>query len=121
VRGKYVKTNIWGHKAADHLLVADSQVYYLNIGPGITNFPELTLTFQGYSGAPFAPKDIVWPLPAPATDFVIDGSRHLKGGYQRSKIIGLKGINGLFCDGHAETISVHDAWLAIMYPNQRHP
>jgi prepilin-type N-terminal cleavage/methylation domain-containing protein/prepilin-type processing-associated H-X9-DG protein len=48
--------------------------------------------------------------------FYVDGARHLKMGTAKAASYGSPGLNALFCDGHADTISVRDAWNAIHNP-----
>jgi prepilin-type processing-associated H-X9-DG protein len=49
----------------------------------------------------------------------VDGSRHAKSGIAKQQTARGKYLNMLFCDGHAATVSVSDAWNAIHNPGER--
>lgn len=117
VFGNYHKTNIWGKKAADHLLLADSNTYYLQIPVDKMAAQTMspTIQFFGYTGTTVvAAAGPVW-APPPET-FFIDGTRHLRTGTKRDKAISLRGINALFADGHAAAVSVQEAYNAMLFP-----
>ncbi|HEV2295888.1 MAG TPA: prepilin-type N-terminal cleavage/methylation domain-containing protein [Tepidisphaeraceae bacterium] len=97
--GKYPKAG-FGKRAADRGLLADSVTHI--IGTPAT-FSRATTTFQPFS------------LPA-AGHFMVDGTRHLKPGSDRKAALDRKGLNMLFCDGHAAQVSVTEAWNAIHNP-----
>ena len=115
IHGSYHKSSTWGKKGSDRLLLADSQVYYVNAAVALV-FPT-NVVFQGYSGSPVPSAQMQWPPdPTSPNHLIIDGGRHLKPGVARDKMIGLRGTNVLFCDGHAGTLSVREAWQAILWP-----
>jgi len=127
VYGTYAKTSTWGKQSgggANHLLVADSMTYFVQAPVGSGAAASSGWKFFGYNDTTPG-NNLTIPTPcAPtydltnANNFYIDGTRHLKPGVKRLQAVGLKGINALFCDGHAETISAKDAWNAIVCPGK---
>jgi prepilin-type N-terminal cleavage/methylation domain-containing protein/prepilin-type processing-associated H-X9-DG protein len=126
VYGGYQKTSIWGKKSSDKLLLADSQVYWTGYA-GIDKLPPLgtgipgNLDFQGYPGAalPANLLPLTYSVILTSKVFMIDAGRHLKPGVAKDKMYKMNGINALFADGHASTITVPEAWYAIYYPGLR--
>jgi prepilin-type processing-associated H-X9-DG protein len=51
--------------------------------------------------------------------FYVDGARHLKAGTTKAQSYKDKGLNMLFCDGHATSVSVREAWDAIHNPGSQ--
>ena len=113
--GSYIRTNVWGRKGADRLLVADSQVYYI-LAPNTASLANTI--FQGYFNPPPADTAPAHPtfVDLNGSRFVIDGCRHLKNGSAKATALNVKGVNALFCDGHAVTVSVQEAYSAIKNP-----
>jgi prepilin-type processing-associated H-X9-DG protein len=132
VVGSYFHTNVWGRKAADHILVADSPYYFIapafalatqNVNDPSSSF-FANMKFFGYSDTANPPTsgsiaDPVVPVLALPTDTWIDGGRHLKPGQKQRTLLGQKGLNALFCDGHAATVSVREAWNGMMGSGQK--
>jgi len=102
--GTWTKYTVWGKKGADRLLVADSDVEFIYATP---TFSRASVLFQPYDPANFG-----------APNFWVDGSRHLKPGAKKKVALSSKGINVLFVDGHAGSLSVPEAWNAIQNPGQ---
>jgi hypothetical protein len=48
----------------------------------------------------------------------VDASRHGKRGLSKKESYTAPCINVLFCDGHAESMGVKDAWNSIYYPGR---
>ena len=48
--------------------------------------------------------------------FYVDGARHAKKGATKGETYNRPALNALFCDGHAETVSVRQAWNAVHNP-----
>jgi prepilin-type processing-associated H-X9-DG protein len=57
-------------------------------------------------------------VPGPAGAFYVDASRHARPGVTKRETYTRPTINMLYCDGHAETVSVREAWNAINNPGQ---
>ena len=120
VFGAYHKSTQWGKKSADRLLLADSQVYYI-LAP--LTFNRSTTTWQGYSqpsNLRYQPASQI-NFFANTTNFVIDGGRHLRQGTKRDAHLGNRGLNVLFADFHATTVSIPEAWAAVMNPGTTPP
>ena len=100
--GTWTKYTVWGKKGADRLLVCDSEIEFIYTPP---TFQKSTVLFQPYDPANFG-----------TPNFWVDGARHLKPGAKKSVAMNSKGINALFCDGHATAVSVPEAWNAISNP-----
>lgn len=103
--GSYVKANVWQHHAAERGLVADSITHII----GLSNQPfSLSKTaFQPYDAIAY-----------PTYYIFIDAARHLKPGTSKAEAVKRKGLNMLFCDGHATPVSPAEAQNAIRNPGQ---
>jgi prepilin-type N-terminal cleavage/methylation domain-containing protein/prepilin-type processing-associated H-X9-DG protein len=104
--GRYVKSNVWQRKGSDRGLVADSISHII----GLSDYPfSMSQTqFQPYN-----------PIAYPTYRIFIDGARHLKPGTSKSQANVKRGINMLFCDGHAAPVTPAEAQNAIRSPGQR--
>jgi prepilin-type N-terminal cleavage/methylation domain-containing protein/prepilin-type processing-associated H-X9-DG protein len=101
-KGTWTKYTVWGKRGAERMLVCDSDIEFIYTPP---TFSRATVLFQPYDAANFG-----------APNFWVDGARHLKPGTKKSVAMNAKGINTLFCDGHAASLSVPEAWNAISNP-----
>lgn len=100
--GQYVKASQWKKHASARGYIADSITHIIGVGTVPTaRFSRSTTTFQPFSVA---------------GQFYVDGSRHLKPGAKRQECVDGKGLNMLFCDGHAQPVSVVEAFIAIVNP-----
>jgi prepilin-type N-terminal cleavage/methylation domain-containing protein/prepilin-type processing-associated H-X9-DG protein len=99
VQGKWVKQSVWGIKAAERGLV----------GCATVEFVRIPITFARLT-TPFSPYDNAFP----ALNF--DSTRHLKPGTIRATAMKSKGLNLVYCDGHAESVSIIEAWMACRDP-----
>jgi prepilin-type N-terminal cleavage/methylation domain-containing protein/prepilin-type processing-associated H-X9-DG protein len=109
--GIYVKASVWGRRGAERGLIADSDasiIYTLyTFRRSQTDFqpflrPE-TFFFDGYSA------------------FTVDALRHARpprnlSAATRRASVKIAGMNLLYCDGHAATVNVMQAWNAIHNP-----
>jgi prepilin-type processing-associated H-X9-DG protein len=91
--GQYMKQVKWT-RPAERGLIADSQTHILQAPAwaSITNWQPFQL-----SGG---------------TVFYVDSTRHLRPSTKKEATLGSKGINMLFCDGHAKPVNVKEAWNA---------
>lgn len=97
-RGQYIRQNNWT-KSAQRALILDS----------ITHVVSTPMTFD--SGGRWFPFD-----PVVFGAFYVDGARHGKKGITKMESYKRPALNVLYCDGHAETVSVREAWNAIHNP-----
>lgn len=104
-RGKYIKADRWT-KPDRRGLVADSITHILG-----------TPTTFGPNGLWF-PYDYHFMSSGsiPAGTFYVDAGRHGPRNLSKERSYRTKSINMLFCDGHASTESVREAYLAITNP-----
>jgi prepilin-type N-terminal cleavage/methylation domain-containing protein/prepilin-type processing-associated H-X9-DG protein len=102
--GTWWKYTVWGKQASDRLLVADSSVEFIYT---TASFSRAAIKFQPYDPADFLPDN-----------FWVDGARHLKPGSSKKVALSSKGMNALFVDGHAASVSVPEAWNAIYNPGR---
>jgi prepilin-type N-terminal cleavage/methylation domain-containing protein/prepilin-type processing-associated H-X9-DG protein len=103
--GRYTKQVEWT-KPSERGLLADSITHVLRIQPTFSPASKM-MPFEYGPGAPGnAPLDVN----------CLDATRHLKPGTTKAGAWNQKGLNMLFCDGHAEPVSVKDAWNAIHNP-----
>jgi prepilin-type N-terminal cleavage/methylation domain-containing protein/prepilin-type processing-associated H-X9-DG protein len=114
INGKTARSEVWGKNGSDRLLLADGSQDYINV-PRATR-PDET------PGGTFDPAvQSWWPFSTASssvTDFWVDGARHAKPGVSKDQTYRGKYMNGLFADGHADTISVREAYHAIMTPGR---
>ena len=97
-RGQYIRQNNWT-KASERALVMDSITHVVST-PLIMNSTSKWFPFD----------------PVAFGAFYVDGARHGKRGITKKESYTRPALNVLFCDGHAETVSVRQAWNAIVNP-----
>jgi prepilin-type N-terminal cleavage/methylation domain-containing protein/prepilin-type processing-associated H-X9-DG protein len=120
--GRYFRAIEWS-KASDRLLIADGLGHFIQMSPVVRSNPT----------APnlFTPSSINWwPFPdasgastvAPPANwdnyvhFWVDGARHAPPNATKQATWNRPYMNALFCDGHAQPVSVRQAWQAIVNP-----
>ena len=110
--GRYFKVNQWT-KASDRLLITEGFAYFIQMSPGAR------------VGTSFTPASMPWwpfqdtvPLANWETScyFWVDGARHAPPNVKQQTTYNARYMNALFCDGHAQTVSVKEAWQAICNP-----
>ena len=101
----YIKQSVWGRKGADRLLVADSVWDIIGMGPD-----------QFTDAHKIQPYDK--PPPPYTNDYFTVEVRHLTPGTSKASAMKSTGLNALFCDGHAASISPRTAWNAIRNPGK---
>jgi prepilin-type N-terminal cleavage/methylation domain-containing protein/prepilin-type processing-associated H-X9-DG protein len=100
----YIKQSTWGRKGSDRLLIADSVWDIIAVGAAKW---DATTQFQPYDKPAFV-----------TTPYITVETRHLKQGTRKEAAMKTAGVNALFCDGHAATITPKDAWNAIKNPGR---
>jgi prepilin-type processing-associated H-X9-DG protein len=112
--GRYIKAQEWQrpHGGSDRLV----------IGEGLIHFLELSVWARGS----FDPKIHKW-YPFEGTGLQanwqtahlkVDGARHAPSSVTKMQSYTNPYMNGLFCDGHAQPISVKECWNAIANPGE---
>jgi prepilin-type N-terminal cleavage/methylation domain-containing protein/prepilin-type processing-associated H-X9-DG protein len=102
--GAYYRLTQWV-KPAEHGIIADSIWHVIEWNGGDVPIDRSKHTWGPYETS---------PLP----NFLIDGRRHLKPSITKIQSFDQKGINMLYCDGHVETVSVREAFEAIIHPGE---
>ena len=106
VAGRYIPAAKWRVKGSQRALVADSITHILEV-------PDV-----------FSVSGSLWqPFDSGTGGYIlggvnVDGSRHAKSGTKKPATARGKFVNMLFCDGHAATVSVTEAWNAIHNPGE---
>lgn len=110
--GKYFRVNQWT-KASDRLLITEGFAYFIQMSPAAR------------VGSTFTPPSMPWwpfqdtvPLANWETScyFWVDGARHAPPAVKQHTTYNQRYMNALFCDGHAQVVSVKEAWQAICDP-----
>ena len=102
--GRYLRQVQWT-RPSQRALLADSNYHIIN-----------TPAAMSRSAGMWSPYDPI--VAGPAGSFYVDSSRHGRPGITKRESFDRKTINTLFCDGHAETLSIREAWNAINNPGQ---
>lgn len=111
-KGKFYKMEQWGRHSQEKGLLADSNSYEILVSQTWTKSdednPATTIGTQ--------PKvmGLDFPMTAPsfASWITVDATRHLAPTADKKKAIKSRGVNMLFVDGHASTVSPREAWIA---------
>lgn len=106
-RGRYTKQTEW-LQPAERGLIADSITHVLGTPATFgVNSPMMPFDYSANSTGSI-----------PTGTFYVDAIRHLKPNTKKEVAYKTPGVNMLFCDGHATTVSVKDAWNAIHNPGK---
>jgi prepilin-type N-terminal cleavage/methylation domain-containing protein/prepilin-type processing-associated H-X9-DG protein len=109
VRRGYHKENVWTRKpSADRLLIADSQLDTIEVGPNIFSS----------AGIKFTPFDGPWANIAGDAGRIGVDARHGRPRNPKRAAIDGRALNALFCDGHVTGVSVREAHNAIRNPGK---
>jgi prepilin-type N-terminal cleavage/methylation domain-containing protein/prepilin-type processing-associated H-X9-DG protein len=113
----YFKQGYWARRGSDRLIVADSQQDIIALPSSVALASPASYTgWAGFNNGttkwwPYAPATLA------ATDFGVD-ARHQKPGLAQKGSLGIKSVNGLFADGHAQSVNVREAFNGIRNPGQ---
>ena len=117
-QGRYARVTQYT-RASSRGLIADSTFHVISVAaPFPTVKPDGSMnTTATY---PLSISKSTWqPYTGNASPtFAVDGARHLKPGTPKAQTATQKGLNMLFCDGHAESVSVTEAWNAVVSPGK---
>lgn len=115
-KGRFYKMEQWARRGQDKGLLADSNGYEIvaSTSNGWKRSDE-----QGSTPlVSTQPENMGMKYPlvggSPTVGFVsVDATRHLAPTGSKAKVIKQKGVNMLFVDGHASTVSPREAWNAV--------
>jgi len=110
-RGKYIKADRWT-KPDRRGLVADSITHILGTPAPGTFGPPPTGKWFPYD------YNFMTTGAIPAGTFYVDAGRHGRRTMSKEQSWRANCINMLFCDGHAQTVSVREAYIAIAHPGE---
>jgi prepilin-type processing-associated H-X9-DG protein len=102
VKGTFVKQSVWGKKGSDRGVISCAT----------TEIIQVPATFSR-STAKYSPFDTAWGT------VYSDSTRHLKPGTSKKAAQDQQGLNMLFADGHAEPVSIVEAWQSFRDPGGR--
>jgi prepilin-type processing-associated H-X9-DG protein len=111
--GTYLKASIWGRKGSQRGLICDSDASIIFT---LYTFRRSTINYQ-----PFLTPEIFAQGWDPHSHFTVNSLRHTKPPSDlkpltRRRYLNVAGMNMLFCDGHAEPVTLAQAWNSIHNP-----
>jgi prepilin-type processing-associated H-X9-DG protein len=125
IPGRYFKATEW-RQASDRLLLDEGLCYYISMSDKVRPPHNTDIDWSQYDWWPFKSstrRGEGTTALGPGIDewennchFWIDGSRHAPPGTTKQQTYNRPFCNALFCDGHAQPVSVKQAWQAICYP-----
>lgn len=114
-RGQFLKMEQWARKGQDKALLADGNGYMLfasttwklsDESNGTTLMQPLSMGLDAVYGS--SPTGL-------SNNYIgVDSIRHISATSNKTKVIKSRGINMLFVDGHASTVSPREAWIACL-------
>jgi prepilin-type processing-associated H-X9-DG protein len=101
-KGSYIKDTVWGRRGGERGVIGCSSNHVV------------------VAAESFSRSTSEW-LPFPQTDLskprlLFDSTRHLRSGTSKAASARQKGLNMLFADGHAQPVTIVEAWTAIRWP-----
>jgi prepilin-type N-terminal cleavage/methylation domain-containing protein/prepilin-type processing-associated H-X9-DG protein len=114
--GRYYKAVEW-KKASDRLLLDEGLSYFIQMSPAVR--PPNVINPAVHNWWPFnntTRLDATTNEWENNTHFWIDGARHAPPNATKQQTYNRRLMNALFCDGHAQPVSVREAWQAICNP-----
>jgi prepilin-type N-terminal cleavage/methylation domain-containing protein/prepilin-type processing-associated H-X9-DG protein len=116
--GRYYKATEW-RKASERLLMDEGMAYFIQMSPGarVASYTPKSMPWWPFKNETTG-ANTVSPIANWETQcyFWIDGARHARPGVTQRQSWNSKVTNILYCDGHAATVSVKEAWQAIVNP-----
>ena len=102
VNGTFVKQSVWGKKGSDRGVIRCATTEIIQVPASFSR-----------STAKYSPFDTAWGT------VYSDSTRHLKPGTTKKAAPDQQGLNMLFADGHAEPVSIVEAWQSFRNPGGR--
>ena len=106
-----------GHGGAHRVLIAEGLIHFIELSPRAARVPRCSTrprrTTSGTRSTTPA-YEANWQQ----AHFKIDGGRHGKPDITKQTSYNKPVTNALFCDGHAETVSVRQSWNGIVVPGE---
>jgi prepilin-type N-terminal cleavage/methylation domain-containing protein/prepilin-type processing-associated H-X9-DG protein len=108
VDGQFFKMETWGKRGAERALIADCNTYDLFGGSTWNKIDE-----DGSNPAAKCDPFLKVQADLSGSFINVDGLRHMAPTASKKKILTAKGVNMLFCDGHAAPVTPAEAWIAV--------
>jgi prepilin-type N-terminal cleavage/methylation domain-containing protein/prepilin-type processing-associated H-X9-DG protein len=111
--GKYYRVNQWT-KGSDHVLITEGFAYFIQMSPDArvgSKFKPASMPWWPY-GKSMGPPISNWENQC---YFWVDGSRHRPSASQ-AESYNKPCMNALYCDGHAQAVSVKECWQGVCNP-----
>lgn len=105
--GAFLKMEQWGKRGAEKGLLADSNNFDM--------LPAATWVRSATVGTASTNRrcEPFMTFPVAGNSYInVDGARHMSQGSSPAKIMNSRGLNMLFADGHAASVSPQEAWIA---------
>jgi len=115
VSGNFYKLEQWGRHSQDKGILADANGYDIVCSTNWNKSSERTTVDK--TTPPFVQPEVfgmVYPAAAaPGSEYIsVDASRHIAPTADKKKALNGNGVNMLFVDGHAQSITPRQAWIA---------
>jgi prepilin-type N-terminal cleavage/methylation domain-containing protein/prepilin-type processing-associated H-X9-DG protein len=110
--GTWYKMEVWGRRSQDRALLADSNGFDLIMSQSWPKSSETTTPPTVLT----QPLSMGMDYPHPSTlnppYIAVDAMRHVAASSNKGKILKQRGVNMLFVDGHAASVTPREAWIA---------
>jgi prepilin-type N-terminal cleavage/methylation domain-containing protein/prepilin-type processing-associated H-X9-DG protein len=100
--GQWAKQSQWKNTSSRGL-IADSNTHII---AGTGTMSRAAINFH------YGTATTYWPVNGTSNYIAVDGSRHGKPGATANELRNNRGVNMLFCDGHAAPVTPLEAWVA---------
>jgi prepilin-type N-terminal cleavage/methylation domain-containing protein/prepilin-type processing-associated H-X9-DG protein len=108
-RGRYLKATEWT-KPSERILIGEGLIHFLELSVWTPNtFDPKIHKWYPFDDTGLQPN---WQQ----AHFKVDGARHAPPNVTKYQSYTRPFMNALFCDGHAQSVSVKEAWNAIANP-----
>ena len=113
--GRYFKASEWT-KPSQRMLIGEGLTHFIQVSPDLRSPAPEILDPAIHKWFPFEGTGLEanWQQ----AHLWIDGSRHTKQNVTKRESYTNKTSNALFCDGHAEPVSIKEAYNAISFPGE---